>query len=71
MFLQTISIQVRRFSHYEALRQVLTHFHRPKDVGRSKAVVAAEFVMARVPGVSVSSYVLASIHLGIERLNRF
>ena len=31
-------------------------FYRPKDIGRAKAVVAAEFVNSRVAGCNVTSY---------------
>jgi molybdopterin/thiamine biosynthesis adenylyltransferase len=31
---------------------------RPKDVGESKAIVAANYIMNRVPGCKVTPYVI-------------
>jgi hypothetical protein len=40
-----------------------TYENRSKDVGKSKALVAAQFVMNRIPGITVTPYVSHSLVL--------
>jgi len=50
-FESTIFIQVDR--HIPCSKYLSDMFYRKKDIGKSKAIVAANFVMSRVPGVQV------------------
>ena len=52
------------FAIHEALHGGSFVINREKDVGRPKAIAAAEFVMKRVPGVTVTPYVWQIVAFG-------